>query len=200
MSQAIEEILAEDRVWEIARLFPRQGEWTEKDYFSLPETNRKVELSEGRLIIPASPTTKHQRISFRLSLLIGNHVLGNNLGEVVAAPMDVWLYEDTVRQPDIVFMNNEHRDRITENMWIIPDLVMEILSENNIEEDRICKFNQYQKAGIPEYWIVDPFENTIMVFVLANGAYVLFGNWGAGDIAHSKLLTGFRVIVDGIFN
>ena len=200
MTQTIlEELQAEDRILELARLFPRQGEWTEKDYFSLPETNRIIELSEGRLIISPSPTTEHQDILANLFFLLRNYVLSNKLGKAVMAPMDVWLYEDTVSQPDIVFMSNEHKERITENLWSIPDLVIEILSKGNIQEDRKFKFKQYQKAGIQEYWIVDPFQQAIEVFTLENGAYVLFGKWGTGDIAHSKLLAGFQVAVDSVF-
>ncbi len=193
---------------EIVRLFPRQGEWTEKDYFSLPETNRIVELSKGRLIITPALTDLHQKVLIELLFLIRDYVKSNNLGEIRCSPLDVWLYEDTVRQPDIVFMKHEHRDRITQRQWNVPDLVIEILSENSIEEDRKCKFKQYQKAGIPEYWIVDPFQQTIEIFTFAteclakklgNGAYVLFGKWGTDEIAHSKLLAGFQVAVNSVF-
>jgi len=199
LTQTIEKLQEEDRVLEIAGLFPRQGEWTEENYFSLPETNRIIELSEGRLVISPSPTDQHQKIVVKLNFYIYIYLLGKNLGEFRCAPMDVWLYKNTVRQPDIVFMSNEHKDRITKNLWNIPDLVMEILSENSIEEDRVCKFKQYQKAGISEYWIIDPFLRTIEVFILENGAYILFGKFGAGDTAHSKLLAGFQVAVISVF-
>ncbi len=59
MTQTIEEIRQENLTTEILRLFPRQGEWTEADYFRLPESNRIIELSEGRLIISPSPTEQH---------------------------------------------------------------------------------------------------------------------------------------------
>ncbi|MDQ1329138.1 MAG: hypothetical protein QG641_2427, partial [Candidatus Poribacteria bacterium] len=58
MTETIEEIRQENLTIEILRLFPRQGEWTEADYFRLPESNRIIELSEGRLIISPSPTPK----------------------------------------------------------------------------------------------------------------------------------------------
>lgn len=82
MSHAVEKTQDEQLAIEIARLFPCQGQWTEADYFRLSETNRIMELSEGRLIITLSPTDQHQKISFRLSLLKENHVLSNNLSEV----------------------------------------------------------------------------------------------------------------------
>jgi len=199
LTQVIEELQAEDRILEIAGLFPRQGEWTEEDYFRLPETNKMIELSEGRLIISPAPTPRHQRISMSLSLSFASYVRSNNLGEVVAAPIDVRLREGIIRKPDLAFMKNEHLDRIEKGLWNVPDLVMEILSESNIEEDRKHKFRQYQKAGIPEYWIVDPFQQTVEVFTLENKAYVLLGKFATGETVYSKLLAGFQVPVNSVF-
>jgi len=181
---------------EIARLFPKQGEWTEADYFRLPETNRIVELSEGRLTITPSPTSQHQRILGRLHLLLGNYIYAKQLGEIVMSPMDTRLCEGKIRQPDIEFMSNEHLDRITEELWGIPDLVVEILSEGTAKTDKEEKYLEYQTAGVLEYWIVDPFKGSIEVYTLEKGAYKLFGKWGAGEIARSKLLDGFEVNID----
>ena len=183
---------------EIVSLFPKQGKWTEEDYFKLPETNRIIELSEGRLIITPAPTTKHQRISSKLYLLIGNFVSSKNLGEACYSPLDVRLLEGTIRQPDIVFMSNEHLDRITERYWGVPDLAIEILSESTAKEDRINKFFEYLQAGILEYWIVDPEAKTIDVYTLIKGAYVPYGRWKIGENAKSKLLVGFEVSIDEI--
>jgi len=199
VAQTLEELKAEGKTLEILDLFPTQGKWTEEAYFSLPETNRIIELSRGRLIITPSPTTEHQEISSRLHLLIGNFVLSNNLGKVCYSPLDVRLWPGTIRQPDIVFMSNEHKDRIAERYWGVPDLVMEILSESTEKQDRTEKFYEYGKAGVLEYWIVDPSAQTIEVFVLDQGAYKLLGKWGTGEVAYSKVLAGFQVAVDGVF-
>lgn len=185
---------------EIVSLFPKQGEWTEDDYFRLPETNRIIELSEGRLIITPSPTEKHQRISGKIYFLIYSHVSRKNLGEVRYSPLDVRLYRGVIREPDIVFMSNEHRDRITEKYWGVPDLIVEILSESTEKEDRVTKFFEYLKAGVSEYWIVDPFRQTIEVFVLENETYVTFGKWGIGETAKSKLLDGLEVNVKEVMD
>jgi Uma2 family endonuclease len=197
MTQTIEEIRQENLTIEILRLFPRQGEWTEADYFRLPESNRIIELSEGRLIISPSPTEQHQKISSKLHLLMGGFVLSRKLGEVRYSPLDVRLYEGVVREPDIIFMANEHLDRITDK-WGVPDLVVEILSEGTAKVDRGKKYREYQKAGVLEYWIVDPFIQSIEIFALSNKSYKLFGKWGTGEIAKSKLLDGFEVSIDEI--
>jgi Uma2 family endonuclease len=197
MAQTIEEIRQENLTIEILPLFPRQGEWTEADYFRLPESNKIIELSEGRLIISPSPTPKHQDISARLFLILGNYVYSNNLGKLVAAPMDTRLYEGVVRQPDIAFMSNEHLDRITDK-WGVPDLVVEILSEGTAEIDKEDKYLEYQRAGVLEYWIVDPFKQSVEIYTLEHGNYSLYGISGTGDIAKSKLLDGFEVSIDEI--
>jgi Uma2 family endonuclease len=198
MAQTVEISQEEKLTTEVARLFPRQGEWTEADYFRLPETNQIVELSEGRLIISPSPTETHQEILGNLYSMLRNHVRFNKLGKILMAPMDVRLWEGKVRQPDIVFMNNDHLDRITEKYWGVPDLVVEILSEGTAKTDRKKKYREYQKAGISEYWIIDPFNQIIEIYTLENGIYKNFGKWGAGEIAKSMLLDGFEVSVDGI--
>jgi len=165
MTQTIEEIRQDNFTTEILRLFPRQGEWTEADYFRLPESNRIIELSEGRLIISPSPTPKHQDISVRLTILFGNYIFSHNLGKLVAAPTDTRLYEGVVRQPDIEFMSNEHLDRITDK-WGVPDLVIEILSEGTAKVDKEDKYLEYQRAGVLEYWIVDPFNQNVEIYTL----------------------------------
>ena len=224
MTQTIEEIRQENLTIDILRLFPRQGKWTEADYFRLPESNRIIELSEGRLIISPSPTTQHQRIVLKLSYLLVDYVSSYNLGEIIIAPLDVRLWEGTIRQPDIVFMSNEHLDRITEQLWGVPDLVVEILSESTAKVDKEDKYLEYQRAGVLEYWIVDPFKQSIEVFTLENGTYTQFGINGIGEsvlpflssavlpllgetrsggfggtrIAKSKLLDGFEVSIDDV--
>jgi Uma2 family endonuclease len=197
MSEAIE-TNQNIKTIEITELFPCQGEWTEEDYFKLPETNKIIELSEGRLIITPAPTDKHQEISANLFLLIGNYVLSNNFGKIRYAPLDVKLWKDKIRQPDIVFMSNEHKDRITEKWWGVPDLVVEILSETTGKEDRTEKYFEYARAGVLEYWIIDPFKQSIEIFALVNGAYEIFGKWCIGETAKSKLLKDFEVNVDDV--
>jgi Uma2 family endonuclease len=198
MAQRIEDIRPQESLIGLSKLFPRQGEWTESDYFRLPETNKIIELSEGRLIISPSPTTQHQQIISKLHFLIYSHILNNNLGEVVTSPMDVRLWKGNIRQPDIVFMSNEHRKRITKRYFGVPDLVMEILSKGTAKVDKEEKFQEYERAGVLEYWIVDPFKKNITVYSLENGIYELFGKWGIGEIAKSKLLDGFEVSIDGV--
>jgi Uma2 family endonuclease len=184
---------------EVAELYPPQGQWTEADYFALPDTNRYAELSEGELFMPPHPTYSHQRIVFDLAMVLRRFVEEHDLGIVQVAPLPVRLWPGKIREPDVLFMAHEHRERISEQVVGPPDLVMEVLSPGTRHIDRMDKSVEYARAGIPEYWIIDPEAQTVEVFVLREGAYDLRGKWGVDTIAHSALLKGFQVPVADLF-
>ena len=188
-------------VIEIAMLFPRQGEWTEAHYFGLPETNRKVELTSGELIVSLSPSNRHQAISMALSVVVGSYVSENELGAVRAAPFDVQLFPGTIRQPDLLFVSNDHlawlEDKFANGR---PDWVAEIISPGDREIDEVVKTEEYARAGIAEYWLVDPENAIISVYVLGGDTYVLSAKVGVGDIARSDIISGFEVTAAAIFD
>ncbi len=184
---------------EVANLFPPQGEWTEEDYFALPDTNRHLELSEGRLIMPPHPTRSHQIAVEELYVRLRTFVQERNLGEVHVAPLPVRLWPGKIREPDVFFISREHQDRLGERVCGVPDLIVEVLSPATRKTDRAEKFVEYAKAGVLEYWIVGPDARTVEAYALEEGAYTLVGKWGAGETAHSKRLEGLEVRVDEIF-
>jgi len=196
---AVQEAAAPKLAVEVAQLWPPQGQWTEADYFALPDTNRLVELSEGELIMPPHPTETHQRIVGLLYRLIHAFVEERDLGTVRFAPLPVRLWPGKIREPDILFVAKEHADRIGEEVYGPPDLAIEVTSLSTRRTDRVDKFVEYAQAGVREYWIVDPDSRTVEVFVLREGAYELLGKWGMGERARSKVLEGFEVAVDEVF-
>lgn len=179
----------------VAELYPPQGQWTEEDYFSLPDTNRIVELSEGRLIMPPHPSWRHQTALQNLFLKLQAFVEGHQLGIVRFAPLPVRLWPGKIREPDIFFITKEHADRIGEQACGVPDLVVEILSPGTYRTDRLEKFLEYARAGVSECWLADPEERTIEVYTLREGAYALLEKRGAGEIVRSQLLEGLEVAV-----
>jgi len=199
---AIQDVLQEIRprlATEVAQLWPPQQEWTEADYFALPETNRFVELSEGELIMPPHPTETHQRIVLRLVLLFQSFIEAHDLGIIRFAPLPVRLWLGKIREPDILFASHAHTDRIGEQAYGAPDLVVEVISPNTRRVDRDEKFLEYARADISEYWLVDPDAQTVEVFVFQDGAYTLLVKAGAGENARSQLLDGLEVAVDEVF-
>src|SRR5690242_17058779 len=147
--------------WNIALLFPRQGEWTEADYLAL-DTNRLVELVDGCLEFLPMPTLFHQAIVAFLYDLLSAFVRAHAAGEVFFAPLRVRLFPGQIREPDIVYLRPERtRDRHQPPQGA--DLVMEVVSPGaeSRERDYQDKRDAYARAGIPEYWLVDPQERRI---------------------------------------
>ncbi len=184
----------------VAHLFPPQGQWTEGDYFALPETNRYMELSEGRLIMPPHPTNRHQVAVLELAVRLREFARQHHLGEVRIAPLPVRLWPGKIREPDVFFYFKEHVDRIGEQVCGVPDLVVEVVSPSTERVDRQEKFQEYAQAGVREYWIVDPDRGTIEVYTLERGAYRPLGVWHRGQKARSALLQDFEVMVDDILS
>jgi len=198
MSPAMETQTAELTL-EVAQLWPPRGQWTETDYFALPDTDRLTELSKGELIVPPHPTDTHQAVVGRMYRRLWDFVEQHDLGTVRFAPLPVRLWPGKIREPDVLFVSHEHADRIGEQFYGPPDLVMEILSAGTWRTDRLEKMVEYAQAGIQEYWLVDPQAETIEVLVLREGAYVLLDKWGTGETARSELLEGFEVAVNEVF-
>ena len=192
---------AGEPVWELARLFPNQGTWSEEAYLAL-DTGRLVEYSQGFIEVLSMPTLGHQRIVRFLFALLMAYIEANKVGsEVLFAPLPVRLGRREYREPDIVYLSAE---RLQQPMGDYPqggDLFMEVVSggRSDRERDLIHKRRDYARAGIPEYWIVDPEEKAIIVLRLEGDEYVEHGRFGPGQVATSHLLPGFEVAVDEVW-
>jgi Uma2 family endonuclease len=180
--------------WEVARLFPDQGHWSEEEYLSL-NTNQLVEFSHGYVEILPMPTVFHQRIVALLYNALLAFATVHRLGEVLFAPVRVQLWSGKYREPDLVFMRTENASRITEDYWTGADLVFEVVSDDDRRRDLETKRREYAQAGIAEYWIVDPQLEQITVLALEGSTYVVHGEYSKGAEATSRLLPGFKVNV-----
>lgn len=149
--------------------------------------------------MPPHPTDTHQTAALRLVLALHGFVTARSLGEVRFAPLPVQLWPGKIREPDVLFLTREHADRRSERAWGPPDLVMEVISPGTEGLDRETKPAEYARAGIAEYWIVDPHGRSIEVWGLEQGTYVLLGKFGRGQTARSRLLGGFEIAVDDVF-
>lgn len=186
--------------WELAELFPHQGEWTEDAFFAL-DANRLIELSNGRLEVLPMPSDLHQQIVFFLQKLIDAFLAGQDLGIVLAAPLPVRLWEGTVREPDLVVLLSADDPRRREQFWRGADLAVEVVSPGGRKRDLKTKRAEYAQAGIKEYWIVDPSKQavTILFQEQPKAAYTVIGEYQVGDEAKSRLLSGLRVKVKDVF-
>ncbi|MEM6474460.1 MAG: Uma2 family endonuclease [Planctomycetota bacterium] len=160
-----------DPAWEIAHLFPKQGEWTESDYFSI-ESKRPVELSNGVLEVLPMPTWMHQLVvEFLFDQLRDAVKKGGLDGKVMIAPLPVKLFPGTVREPDILYLRSKNVPSHVERYPSKLDLAIEIVSEGKEAQrrDYVTKRRDYEKAGVQEYWVVDPVIEQITVFLLRGG-------------------------------
>jgi Uma2 family endonuclease len=151
---------------------PPQGRWTYADYAALPDDGNRYEIIAGVLYMTPAPGIGHQSVSARMVTFLVTHVEFAGLGRVFAAPVDVELAPDTVVQPDIVVVLSASLHRITPSRIIgAPDLVVEILSPGTAGYDRREKQDAYARAGVGEYWIVDPGAQTVELLTLDQGRY-----------------------------
>jgi Uma2 family endonuclease len=185
-------------LWEIATLFPSQGDWSEAEYLWLQgRTNQLVEFSDGLIQVLPMPNPFHQRIVKFLFRLLEAHVAGTGSGEVFFAPLPIRLRPGKFRDPDVAYLrpgrvlDPQHHPQGA-------DLVIEVVSgdDEDRRRDLETKRLEYAQAGIAEYWIVDPRDHRILVLTLDGPVYRVHGAFGRGSAATSLLLPGLTVSVD----
>jgi Uma2 family endonuclease len=166
----------------------------------LPETTQPHELWDGELIMAPSPFFAHQKIVYRFQKALDDWVAAHNLGEVVAAPLDMVLSPHRMVQPDVAFIARDRLAIIQSVIMGAADLVAEVISLGGRNRDRIEKRDLYEQYGVKEYWIIDPEPETVEVLWLVNARYEVSMRCGAGQTAASRLLPGFDVKVDWLFH
>jgi Uma2 family endonuclease len=184
----------------VLNLNPLQGRWTEEQYLLLSnQTNRLLEYTDGFIEVLPMPTDKHQVI-LEFVFLALRAVVNALGGKVLFAPLRIQVRAGKYREPDLLMVLDANDPRRQNEYWLGADLVMEIVSPDKPKRDTEEKPTDYAEANIPEYWIINPLNDTITVLVLQDAAYVEHGVFGRGDRATSKLLDGFGVSVDEVLD
>lgn len=182
-------------VWEIAELFPGQGDWSEAAYLAL-QTRRLVEFDDGVIEVLPVPTRTHQLVVAFFYELLKAFVAGR--GRVFFAAYRLRVAPQRYREPDVLFLTPEQDARAGEDFTDAAELVVEVVSPDDPRRDYVTKRRDYAAAGVPEYWIIDRAESLVLVLRLEGGQYVEHGRFGPGERAASHLLPGFGVAVDDI--
>jgi Uma2 family endonuclease len=188
--------------WDIARLYPVQGAWSEQDYLSIAlHENWLIEYTDGCVEVLPMPTIEHQLIVKFLLMLLESFTGPRKLGVVLFAPLPVKTFAKKYREPDLIFNFTENHAKRQKEYYETADLVMEVVSADKTSRQRDYekKRKDYAEAGIREYWIVDPHDERITVLVLEAGRYMEHGVFGIGAQASSRLLDGFVVDVHAVF-
>ncbi|MEZ4868581.1 MAG: Uma2 family endonuclease [Caldilineaceae bacterium] len=181
--------------------WPQQGQWTYADYLSLPDDGKRYEIIKGVLYSANAPSYEHQytvgEVSFALRLSVKQH----QAGVILEAPFEVHLAENIKPvQPDVLFIRAEQQPSAGTQVFAgVPDLIVEVISPSSIRLDRTVKFDTYEQAGVPEYWIIDLKAHLVEVYTLARGEYALFGQYTGDELSTSQVLSGLQIKASTLF-
>jgi Uma2 family endonuclease len=173
-----------------------------EEYLAWANEDVHAEWVNGEVIVHMPPKPRHQQVVTFLLRLLGQFIELFQLGRLLPAPLEMRATPDgPAREPDLLFVAQEHLERLTEIRLSGPaDLVVEVVSDDSVSRDRADKFYEYQSAGVTEYWIIDPrpgYERVDFYVLDARGRYQpvpvdLDGRY------HSTVLSGFWLRVDWV--
>jgi Uma2 family endonuclease len=176
---------------------------TYDDFVLFPDDGLRHELIDGEHYVTPSPNTKHQSVSINLTVLIGSWLEQNPIGRLFHAPFDVVFSKYDVVEPDLLFLSIARAaDALTpQHVRGVPELVVEIGSPGTRKCDETIKRRLYERAGVMEYWVVDPDIDTIRVYRRDNDRFarVVELSAEAGDVLTTPLLPGLEIPLARVF-
>jgi Uma2 family endonuclease len=177
---------------------------TAEDYRTMtpPEgMGPRYELIEGELIEVFSPNLFHQKILMNLLRLIDHHIQQQALGELYCAPLDVYLDDFNVFQPDIIFISSARAPAVLRPEGVVgaPDLAVEILSPSTEARDRRVKRPVLARSGTRELWLVDPATRRVEVYDLVANPDQPTAAYGESDVLQTPLLPGLVIPLREVF-
>ena len=139
---------------------------TYDDFLLFPDDGKRHELIDGEHYVTPSPNLWHQRVLGKLHLAIGKYLEARPSGEVFFAPLDVVISDHDIVEPDLLYVSRERAADILipQHVRGVPDLVIEIASKGTRKRDETIKRRLYERAGVSEYWIVDPKQEVVRVY------------------------------------
>ncbi|MDR0641080.1 MAG: Uma2 family endonuclease [Treponema sp.] len=162
----------------------------------------RYELFDGEAALMAPPNRMHQKILMELAAQLHAFSKGTAC-EVYPAPFGVRLFprednsDDTFFEPDITVVCDPAK-LDDQGCRGAPDLVVEILSPASVKHDFLYKFNKYREAGVREYWIVNPNEKILQVYILDGDTYRVF-SYDSGDMTPVSVLPGCQIDLKAVF-
>lgn len=166
---------------------PQRLRMTYEEFQDWYTEGRRGEWVDGEVIPFVAPKTVHQQLAWFLGSLIGIFGQSRNLGVLLPQPEMRLLDGGSYREPDLAFVSSANAARITADGIDGPaDLVIEIVSEDSVRRDRKEKFDEYEAAGVREYWVIDPrpLRQTVYAYVLGDeGFFNPIGTNASGEIS-----------------
>ncbi|GMU80251.1 MAG: hypothetical protein AMXMBFR47_01220 [Planctomycetota bacterium] len=168
---------------------------TAAEYFSLPDDGNVYELIDGVLVLSPSPTPRHQLVAKVILRQLDDYVERGNLG-LVLYETDVQLPtppggRDLVYRPAILYVAADRVGQIRGRIDIVPDLIVEVVSPDSRSLDTQTKRDDYERAGVREYWLIDPEAERFTFFQRKDGA---FGEVASSTTSYaSEVIPGFSL-------
>ena len=167
-----------------------------------------------------SPDMGHVNVTANLVTIIGGYARINKLGIAFADNLDVHFPDGSLFKPDFIFVSaaNEklYVDQKRNTLHGVPDMVAEIFSRSTMKRDTTVKKDTYERNGVREYWMIDPWRETVEVYLLRDGKYEfggLYQNWSDDELLRLtdderaavelevpvNVLDGFKIKIKNIF-
>jgi len=176
---------------------------TYDDFVQFPDDGLRHELIDGEHYVTPSPNTKHQRVSINLTVLIGGWLERNPIGQVFHAPFDVVFSKYDVVEPDLLYLSNERASDALTPLHVrgVPELVIEIGAPGTRKRDETIKRRLYERAGVTDYWVVDPQIDTIRVYRREGNGFARVVELSAesSDVLTTTLLPGLEIPLSRVF-
>ena len=172
---------------------------TAREYLALGETHIRYELIDGVVVMSPSPTAQHQQLIMKIAHQVVSFLNENPIGEVFPE-LDInlrsGLGQEVVYRPDIVYVSKERADIIQKHVVGAPDVLVEIISPDSRQYDSVTKKNDYEAAGVREYWLIDPLESKMTFFIRQGDKFV--ESVPQGDTFASTAIPGFMLDLNRI--
>jgi len=167
---------------------------TVEDYRMMPETGPRYQLVEGELFMAPAPSRFHQDISGNIAFLLRDYLERRPIGKLYEAPLDVYLDEFNVCQPDIVFIAKTNFGILTDaGVSGAPDFIVEILSPKTAFLDKKSKRQVFARSGVKELWLVEPDTQSIHVYFLQDDPEHPAATYSEKDTFTSPHFPGMKI-------
>ena len=172
---------------------------TIKDYEALPE-GAPYQLIDGEFVMSPAHDPFHQELLKRVFLKFFGAIEETGNGKVLFAPVDVYINEENAFQPDLVVLLKDSLEKIAEKgVKGAPDMVVEVLSPSTAYYDLRKKKEVYERAGVKEYWIVDPEMEEVEVYTNEGGSFRIFSRAKKEGKVRSSLIKGLEIGLEDLF-
>ena len=176
---------------------------TYDDFVLFPDDGKRHELIDGEHHVTPPPNIRHQQILGELFGFLWTHLQAHPIGRAFLAPLAVVFSRFDVVEPDLLYVSHETAARILtpQHAQGTPELVVEIGSPSTRKRDDTIKKRLYERAGVAEYWIIDPEKHVVRILRNADGQFKppIELSAAAADVLSTPLLPGFALALTRLF-